>query len=157
MPPANANNMKINTVLGFDIGLKRTGVAVGTAISNQAQPAGQIHGKNGQLDWSELDRLLDKWQPDVIVVGDPNTTDPHLNKLINRFKSRIQQQYKLPIIDVDEELSSAQANVELSHAQLSTSKKTQLRDQIAACLLIESFFNSTQFKSSIDGGNDDHS
>lgn len=130
----------METALCFDIGLKRTGVAVGQSISKSAQVAGQISAKQGQLDWQTLSQLLEKWQPNVIVIGDPKTNDPHLNKLINRFKSHIQQQYKLPIVEIDEELTSNESNIHLADSSLSTQKKVELRDQIAACLLLESYF-----------------
>lgn len=131
----------MTTILSFDIGLKRTGVAVGQSFSKTAQVAGQLNAKNGQLDWPELEKLLQKWQPTMIVIGDPLTKDPHLNKLINRFKNYIQQRHKLPIIPINEELTSDFANAELAHSTLSTNKKIALRDQVAACLILESYFN----------------
>jgi len=140
----------LTTILAFDIGLKRTGVASGQTLTNSAQPAGQLQANNGQLDWQALDKLLDEWQPNLIVVGDPKTTDPRLNKLINRFKSHIQQQHKIPIIDIDETLTSSAANQELQHSGLKTDKKTELRDQIAACLILESYFNQLAFNNKQD-------
>ncbi len=142
MPAAsNKSRDHIKTILSFDIGLKRTGMAIGQTISKTAQAAGQLRSGNGQLDWQQLENTLTQWQPDIIVVGDPKTNDPHLNKLINRFKSYIQQKHKLPIIQIDEELTSSVANMELQQSGLSTQKKTELRDQVAACLILESYFN----------------
>lgn len=93
-----------------------------------------------------VDKLIAQWEPDLIVVGNPFVdgvpANPTLKKAINRFKSHIQQNFKLPIIDVDERLTSSAANAELQGMGLSISKKTQLRDQIAACLILESYFNS---------------
>ncbi|MDB4511921.1 Holliday junction resolvase RuvX [Arenicella sp.] len=131
----------MKTILCFDIGLKRTGVAVGQSVSQSAQIAGQINCNNGQLDWPRLAKLIAQWQPNLIVIGDPKSKNPHLNKLINRFKSHIQQHYKLPIVDIDESLTSVAANYELSDSTLSTEKKIALRDQIAACLILEGYFN----------------
>jgi len=76
------------------------------------------------------------------VIGDPCSTDPHLNKAINRIKSHIQQNHKLPIIDVDERLTSSAANAALSNRGLSEKRKTEMRDQIAACLILETYFHS---------------
>lgn len=132
----------MSTILSFDLGLKRTGIAVGQSVTQTAQPVGQLNANNGQLDWPKLQQVLEKWQPDTIVIGDPKTTDPHLNKLINRFKSHIQQHHKIPIIEIDETLSSAAANSELQQTGLTTKKKIGMRDQIAACLILESYFNS---------------
>jgi putative Holliday junction resolvase len=127
--------------LAFDIGLKRTGVASGQASTHTASPCSTIAVTRGRLDWSALDQLIAQWQPDAVVIGDPKSNDPHLNKVINRFKSHIQQQHKLPIFDVDERLSSNAANQSLADRGLSLTRKTELRDQIAACLILETFFN----------------
>ena len=128
--------------LAFDIGLKRTGAANGSTQTKSAAPAGTIVVNNGRHDWAEVDALVGQWQPDAIVVGDPKSNDPHLNKAINRFKSHIQRWHKLPIIDVDERLTSSAANENLSQRNLSQQRKTELRDQVAACLILETYFNS---------------
>lgn len=141
-PSSESPNPYTKVALAFDIGLKRTGLAVGQTLTQTAQAVGQLDAKNGQLNWNELDKQLEKWQPDLIIVGDPRTNDPHLKKLINRFKSHIQKTYKRPIIDINEELSSASANSELNNENFSLEKKIELRDQVAACLILKSYFNS---------------
>ncbi len=130
------------TFLAFDIGLKRTGAASGSRLTMTASPAGTLVVNNGRHDWAGLDRLIEEWQPDAIVVGDPNSSDPHLNKAINRFKSHIHRWHKLPIIDVDERLTSSAANENLAQRGLSQQRKTELRDQVAAALILETYFNS---------------
>ena len=137
--PSN-NDYKI--LLGFDIGLKRTGVASGHSLSKSARPAGQLMVKNGRFDWLEVDKIIQQWEPSALVIGDPQSDDPALKKVINRFKSHIQQNHKLPIIDIDERLSSVAANAEIAEHGFSTERKTFLRDQVAACLILESYFNS---------------
>lgn len=127
-------------ILAFDVGLKRTGVACGQEFNQSANPAGQITVIRGRHDWAAVDSIIDEWQPDSIVIGDPQTNDPHLNKAINRLKSHIQKEHKIKIIDVNERLSSNSANHELANRSLSKARKTELRDQIAACLILESYF-----------------
>ena len=131
-----------NTLLAFDIGLRRTGVAVGHEFTGSAQPAGLINVKDGQLVWSELDRLIERWQPQQRVLGDPHSSDPHLNKLINRFKNHIQKYHKLPLIDWNEAYSSDAANAELTAQGMSTRSKVKMRDQLAACLILEGYLDS---------------
>lgn len=128
--------------LAFDIGLKRSGVASGQTLTKTARPAGQLLVKNGRFDWPQVDKLIQEWQPNALIIGDPNSDDPALRKAINRFKSHIQQQHKIPIIDVDETLTSVAANVEIADQGFSLDRKTELRDQIAACLILETYFNS---------------
>jgi len=142
-PATSGNSLPdAKIALAFDIGLKRTGLAVGQTLTQTVQTAGQLIANNGQLDWNALDKKLEEWQPDIIVVGDPQTNDPHLNKLINRFKSYIQKNYNRPIININEELSSASANSDLESENISLEKKIKLRDQVAACLILKSYFTS---------------
>jgi len=131
-----------DNVLAFDIGLKRTGVASGQSITKSANPAGQITVVRGRHDWPAVDSLVEEWCPDIIVVGDPQSDDPHLNKAINRFKHHIQRFHKLPVVDVNEHLTSSAANQELSGRGLSKTRKTELRDQVAACLILETYFSA---------------
>ena len=128
--------------LALDVGLKRTGVAVGQRRLKRASTAGQLKIKHGRFDIQEFDRLIDKWAPDVIIIGNPMSTDPHLNKVINRLKSHIQVNHKIEIIDFDETLSSNAANAELEGSGFNIKQKTELRDQIAACLILESYFST---------------
>lgn len=130
------------TVLALDVGLKRTGVASGQSLTKTANPCGLISVSNGQPDWAVLDNLITEWQPALIVIGDPGSGDPHLNKVINRIISHIQKNHKIPIIDVDERLTSSAANEALAGQGLSERRKTELRDQIAACLILETYFHS---------------
>jgi len=130
------------TVLGFDIGLTRTGVASGQSLTMSATPCTTIDVKNGRHDWVKLDDIIVGWEPQKIIIGDPQTSDANLNKAINRFKSHIQQNHKLPIICVDERLTSAAANQEFSKRDVSKKRKIMLRDQLAACLILEDYFNS---------------
>lgn len=134
-------NDNIIIALAFDIGLKRTGVAVGQSINKTARPVTQLLVSNGRHDWEAIDTLIQQWQPHIIVIGQTSGTDPHLNKAINRVKSHIQQNHKLPIFDIDERLSTVAANAELNNQDLTQKQKTILRDQVAACLILESYFN----------------
>ena len=131
-----------SVLLGFDIGLKRTGVASGHTLTKTANPAGQLIVNNGRFDWQQVDTLISHWQPSALVIGDPKTSDLALKKAINRFKSHIQQNHKLPLFEMDERLSSVAANAEISDQRFSLERKIELRDQVAACLILESYFNS---------------
>lgn len=132
----------IETLMAFDVGLRRTGVACGQTHTKTANPAGQLLVVRGRLDWPEVDKLIAKWEPSKIIIGDPKSDNPELQKVINRLKSHIQKQHKIPIIDVDETLTTAAANAELEGSQHNLIQKTQLRDQIAACVILESYLSS---------------
>ena len=63
------------TVLGFDVGSRRIGVAVGSAFGHGARALAVVDVHGHGPDWVVLDRLLKEWRPDGLVVGDPLTLD----------------------------------------------------------------------------------
>lgn len=138
MPHHNANPQ---TILAFDVGLKRTGVAVGQTLTKTAQPAANLAVKNGQLPWQQLDELINTWQPHLCVVGDSKSDDPHLNKLTRRLIHYLQSHHRLSVTRIDEAYTTASANQELDGSGLNIQRKTELRDQLAACLILESYFS----------------
>lgn len=127
-------------LMAFDVGLKRTGVAVGRSGSQTAQIAGSLLVKNGRHSVAALDQLIDEWQPVKVVIGDPKTANPHLNKAIRRVIHYLSER-KLPVIRVDETLTSASANGELDGRKFNVKQKTDLRDQVAACLILETYLS----------------
>ena len=128
-------------ILALDVGLKRTGAAAGSHATGTAQPVGLINIKQGQADWRMLDKLINEWQPKSIVIGDPQSDNPALKKLINRFKHHIQSQHKLPIDDISETLSTVAANHLMAELEIRNNKKTEMRDQMAACVILQSYLN----------------
>src|SRR3546814_8995094 len=63
------------TVLGFDVGARRIGVAVGSAFGHGARALAVIDVHGDHIDWQAIDRLHAEWRPDGLVVGDPMTLD----------------------------------------------------------------------------------
>ena len=63
------------TLLGFDVGARRIGVAVGNTVSLSAREVGVLDVHEGGPDWPRLDRWIREWHPDALVVGDPATLD----------------------------------------------------------------------------------
>lgn len=132
---------KGDTLIAFDVGLKRTGVAIGRQGSQTAQMGGSLAVNNGRHAWREVEQLLENWQPRQAVIGNPGTEDPHLNKAIRRLAHFLTER-KIKVVRIDETLTSASANAELEGHQLSTKQKTEMRDQIAACLILETYLSS---------------
>lgn len=126
-------------VMAFDVGLKRTGVAVAQATAAHAQTAGALQVSNGQHDWNKVDALIAQWQPSVILVGAISNNDPALKKAANRLLSHVQKQHKITTVTVDETLTTVAANALMGERVGSTHKRQELRDQVAACLILESW------------------
>ena len=67
--------MTIETVLGFDFGMKRIGMAVGQMITQQASPLDVLPARDGVPDWHALSKIIHEWQPQALIVGIPTHID----------------------------------------------------------------------------------
>lgn len=102
-------------VLGFDYGTRRIGVALGHRQLGSARPLGVVTNRN-TTDWARLDSWVALWQPHVLVVGLPpraaSLSSRRVHRGIRRFAAALQQRYHLPVVLVDEHLSSWAARQE---------------------------------------------
>ena len=67
--------MHPQTVLGFDYGTKSIGIAIGQAITGSANPLMSIKAVDGIPNWDDIGKLIQEWQPDLVVVGLPLNMD----------------------------------------------------------------------------------
>lgn len=121
------------TVLGFDFGMSRIGVAVGQSITRTASPLAIVAARDGIPNWPELDALIETWHPGILVVGDPvnmDGSDSNMAALARKFARRIQARWHIPTEMVDERLSSAEAR--------SLSDEVRI-DDVAAALITETW------------------
>ena len=59
----------IQTVMGFDFGEKRIGIATGQVITQLASPLTTLNAINQKPDWLSIEKLINEWQPDALIVG----------------------------------------------------------------------------------------
>jgi len=100
------------TVLGFDVGARRIGVAVGSAFGHGARALAVVDVHGDKPDWSAIDRLQKEWRPHGLIVGDPMTLDggdQPIRQRAHAFARELQQRYRLPVVLVDERSSSIEA------------------------------------------------
>lgn len=100
------------TVLGFDVGARRIGVAVGSSFGHGARALAVIDVHDGGPDWRSIDRLREEWRPDGLIVGDPMTLeggDQPIRSRAHRFARELRARYALPVVLVDERSSSVEA------------------------------------------------
>ncbi len=100
------------TLMGFDFGTRRIGVAVGQSIIASARPLAIIENRNGRPAWDDLAQLIADWQPEALIVGLPRHADdsPHpLKAAIERFCRQLHGRYQLPVHTIDESFSSREA------------------------------------------------
>ena len=132
------------TLLAFDFGTKRIGVAVGNSISGTAQPLLTLRGEENAKRFAAIEGLIREWQPAALVVGLPCYDDgtPHeMTQLCRRFANRLKGRFGLPVILVDERYTSASASSQLSEAGIRGARQKPLLDQVAAQEILQAYFN----------------
>lgn len=100
------------TVLGFDVGARRIGVAVGSSFGHGARALAVVDVHAGHVDWAAIERLLKEWRPDGCVVGDPMTLeggDQPIRRQAHAFARELGRRSGLPVVLVDERSSSMEA------------------------------------------------
>lgn len=132
------------TLLAFDFGTKRIGIAVGNTVSGTAQPLITINDEKNETRFAAIAALLREWQPAALVVGLPCNEDgtPHeLTALCRRFANRLKGRFDLPTILVDERYTSAAASAALDEEGIHGRKQKSLIDQYAAQQILQAYFD----------------
>ena len=130
------------TILAFDFGLRRIGVAVGQQVTASASPLAVVrNGENGP-DWEAIELIIRDWQPARIVVGMPTFADGTASPISDKVKSFVGEiaRFELPVETEDERYSSLEA-AELLKSERSRGLRGRIsRDMIdsaAATLIAE--------------------
>jgi putative Holliday junction resolvase len=138
------------TLLGFDYGERRIGFAVGETATRIANPLGAIDAAANEARWREIDKLVAEWKPVAFVVGEPHHADGSehaVAKLAAKFARRLAARYRLPVMMVDETLTSASAEQSLRESQAgrtSRARKSAHIDALAATLILQSFLDDPE-------------
>jgi putative Holliday junction resolvase len=98
------------TLLAFDFGLKRTGVAVGNTVSGGARPLTTIVEEQNDRRFAAIEALIAEWKPERLLVGLPLALDgaeTEISKRARRFGNQLHGRFGLPVEFADERYSSA--------------------------------------------------
>jgi putative holliday junction resolvase len=131
--PAQPDAPIHSTLLAFDFGLKRTGVATGNTLTRTAQPLRTIAAE-GDARFALIEPLIAEWQPAALVVGVPFHPDgaEHDNtRRARRFARQLHGRFGLPVHEVDERYSTTEA--------LADGAKDA--DAAAAAILLDQYFS----------------
>lgn len=121
------------SLLAFDFGLVRIGVATGNTVTGSAAPLGIIEAERKAERWAAIDALVQTWQPDAFVVGVPRFGDGVANErtaLCERFARQLGARYRRPAHLVDERFSSVV--VENGRERI---------DHLSAAVILQQFFD----------------
>jgi len=130
----------MTTLLGFDYGTSKIGVAVGQTLTGTATPLETLRAVRNKPDWQNIERLIETWQPEALVVGLPFQMDDKEAEIADRakrFSRQLSGRFGLPVHLVDERLTSREAcNQAGKHV-----KRIEQLDAIAATLILETWLS----------------
>jgi putative Holliday junction resolvase len=132
-------------LLAFDYGLRQIGVAVGNTGLGTTQPLAVLRARDGQPDWQAVQALLDEWQPDLLIVGDPLNMDGSVSELAGRarrFARRLEGRFGIPSTLVDERLSSFAVKQEQREAGHRGDYRARPVDSLAAELILQDWLRA---------------
>ena len=137
------------TVLGFDFGEKRIGIAVGETMLKLAHPLTTIQAEENAVKFAQIATLIQEWRPSLLVVGLPTYLDGEaheLTYLAKKFAQRLEGRFNLPVVMVDERLSSAEAAQSLRESGVHGIQQKAMIDQVAAQTILQSYFDHLSTK-----------
>lgn len=133
------------TVLAFDFGLRRIGVALGELLLGQARALLVIDSVRNDRRFAQIAALISEWQPKQLVVGRPCHEDgrPHeMTARCQRFAEQLEARYHLPVTLVDERYTSVEADNRLSAAGLDWRARKEQLDALAAEIILQDYFDT---------------
>lgn len=133
----------MSCALGFDVGSRLTGVAIGNTFTATARALATVAVHQDGPDWARLDALRQEWQPDTLVVGLPLTlegAEQTASRRARHFAAQLRQRYRLPVILIDERHSSQEAAQRFAAARAAGLKRRREAASIdaeAAAVILE--------------------
>ncbi len=135
---------QVETILAFDFGLRRIGVAVGQTVTGSASPLRVVANGDKGPDFGAISAMISEWCPSRLVVGLPTHADgsaakiqPHIDEFVDELA-----RYQLPVNTVDERYTSVEAEAVLKNARAAGSRgrvSKEMIDSAAAVFIAERF------------------
>ncbi len=138
--------MPDHTLLGFDLGMHRIGVAIGQEITGSARPLTTIHRKNRNADWQQIDSLINEWGITAAVVGIPlemDGSEQEMSRLSRKFSNQLRGRFNLTVHEIDERLTSVEAE-SIIRSNSGNRRPSEERDvdAVAATQILQSWLNN---------------
>jgi putative Holliday junction resolvase len=128
------------TLLAFDYGEKRIGVAIGNALTGHARALVVVPNRSREFRFEAVGKLIGEWKPDALVVGLPCHPDgtPHeMTQLAKRFGNQLNGRFNLPVAWVDERYSSVAADLDMRERGAGS----DMRDAEAARIILQQYLD----------------
>jgi len=132
------------TLLAFDFGTRRIGIAKGSTILGCAAPLTTVDAEKNDIRFAKIAELIAEWQPIGLIVGLPSNEDGTTHDMAaqcRRFANRLKGRFNLPTILVDERYTSAVASIALNEQGVHGRKQKAVLDQYAAQQILQAYFD----------------
>ena len=132
------------TVLGFDFGTLRIGVALAETGVGIAHPLTTIASRSDRERFAAIGSLIDEWRPVLLVVGLPTHADGAAHAMTARalrFARQLEARFGLPVACCDERFTTRAAAQALRGAGARGRKRKAARDQVAAQLILQAYLD----------------
>lgn len=143
--PSAVASAGAGTVLAFDFGLKRIGVAVGETLLKHASALTTVTAASNEARFAAIARLIEEWRPARLVVGLPlalDGTEHAMTARCRRFANQLHGRFGLPVDLGDERLTSAAADAQLREAGVDWRKRKAATDALAAQIMLQAYFDA---------------
>jgi len=139
-------------VLAFDLGLRRTGVAISDASATLARPLEVVQGTSLKAQWTALLDVITRVQQDdvpleAIVVGVPHRLDgtpTDFTAAALDFIARLSRRVPIPVVPLDERLTSVEAEALLAERERDWRRRKALLDAASAAVLLQEYLDTRQ-------------
>lgn len=141
------------TVLAFDFGAKRIGIAVGEWQTRQAHPLTTIEAEVVTERFAAIGALIREWRPAHLVVGRPTALDGTAHAMTarcQRFAQQLRGRFGLDVDYADERLSSFEAQERLLASGHDTRRARKHLDAVAAQLILQNYFDGMSSPTRLD-------
>jgi putative Holliday junction resolvase len=136
----------MSSVIGFDYGARRIGIAIGNIAIQTANPLTTIVIPASGIPWDEITVIINEWKPSTLVVGTVSHETQNNNaiqKQVQNFCKKLNTLYDLPIDTVDESNTSIKAYEILKDlrrkGQRKKINKTDI-DKASAAIILDTWF-----------------
>ena len=140
----DAKAVLVSTVLCFDFGEQRIGVAVGEHLLASANPLTTIDDESNEVRFEIITKLIKEWQPKLLIVGLPLSLDgaeTNVTQLCKKFARRLNGRFNIPVMMIDERYSSVEASDMLNQSGIKGRAQKVMLDQVAAQTILQSYFD----------------
>jgi putative Holliday junction resolvase len=141
--------MIIKTYLGFDVGTKRTGIAIANSLTAQANGIATVtHNKDGSTNWIQLEEIIKQHKPNQFIVGlplDQENKEQEMTFIAKSFGRKLEKRFSIGVVFVDEHLSSSEAKNQLKWHYAHKNADRGEVDKKSAELILQTWLNETTY------------